>query len=280
MSIKSKIKHIISFILHGEKAPTIAKISYLNPNNQLVGKKIIITGGGRGLGFAMAKKFKSEGAEVLIAGRNEKTLKSSAEEIGCRFLVLDMQNVESFQDFIDEADKILGGVNCLVNNAGISLHENGFLDVSPNQYDSQFDTNLKGPFFLTQCFIKKCNDNRSDVTKNILFTSSETSMTVDERPYGLTKAALNSMIQGIACRFIKDGYRINAIAPGITASEMTGFDSSGDITLKINPTGRVYLPEEVAEIASFLLSDASNCLNGQILYCNEGRTINTRWKSK
>ncbi len=280
MSIKLKIKHLVSFVLHGEKKPTIANITYLQPNNQLKGKKIIITGGGRGLGFAMAKKFKTEGADVLIAGRNEQTLKSSAEEIGCMYLPIDVQDVDSFKTFIDDADKLLGGVNCLVNNAGISHHEKGFLDVSVDQFDSQFDTNLKGPFFLTQCFINKCNQNGDNVTKNILFTSSETSMTVDERPYGLTKSALNSLIQGIACRFVKDGFRINAIAPGITASEMTGFDPSGDLTLKINPTGRVYLPEEVAEIASFLLSDASNCLNGQILYCNEGRTINTRWKSK
>lgn len=277
MQIKSKIKHAISFLLHGETPTTIAKISYLQPNLQLVGKKIIVTGGGRGLGFAMAKKFMEEGADVLIAGRNESLLKESATKIGCKYLVLDVQKVDEFEKFIEQANNILGGVNCLVNNAGISLHENSFLDVNVAQFDSQFDTNLKGPFFLTQCFIKKSLENSSDATKNILFTSSETSMTVDERPYGLTKAALNSLIQGIACRYVKEGFRINAIAPGITASEMTGFDPAGNLTFDLNPTGRVYLPEEVAEVASFLLSDASNCLNGQILFCNEGRTINTRW---
>ena len=129
MNLSSKIKHIISFLLHGETKHTIANIAYLQPNNQLKGKKIIVTGGGRGLGFAMAKKFKSEGAEVLIAGRNEKTLQSSAVEIGCSYLVLDVQDIDSFNSFIDDADRILGGVNCLVNNAGISLHENGFIDL-------------------------------------------------------------------------------------------------------------------------------------------------------
>ena len=155
MNLSSKIKHIISFLLHGETKHTIANISYLQPNNQLKGKKIIVTGGGRGLGFAMAKKFKSEGAEVLIAGRNEKTLQSSAVEIGCSYLVLDVQDIDSFNSFIDDADRILGGVNCLVNNAGISLHENGFLEVNPDQFDSQFDTNLKGAYFLKQRFINK-----------------------------------------------------------------------------------------------------------------------------
>ena len=144
----------------------------------------------------MAKKFISEGAEVLIAGRNADTLAKSAAEIGCKYLQLNVQDVNSFNTFIDEVNKLLGGANCLVNNAGISLHENGFLDVSPEQFEAQFDTNLKGAFFLTQCFMEKCKENKVDTTKNILFVSSETSMTVDERPYGLTKAAMNSLVQG------------------------------------------------------------------------------------
>lgn len=278
MSLKSRIKHIISFLLHGEEKPTYAKVTYLQPNNQLLGQKIIITGGGRGLGFSMAKKFIAEGASVLIAGRNTDTLEKSALELGCNYLQLDVQDVSSFKAFIDEADKVLGGANCLVNNAGISLHENGFLDVTTEQFEAQFATNLKGAFFLTQCFINKCKGNGNDSTKNILFVSSETSMTVDERPYGLTKAALNSLVQGLAHRYVNQGYRINAIAPGVTVSDMVGATIDGDLTCNYNITNRYYLPEEVAEVATFLLSDASNCLNGQILVCNEGKTINARWK--
>lgn len=279
MSLKSKIKHIISFILHGETKPTFANITYLQPNQQLLGKKIIITGGGRGLGFSMAKKFISEGAEVLIAGRNEKSLKESASNLGCKFLTLDVQRVEDFNAFIEKADEVMGGVNCLVNNAGISLHEKGFLEVTSEQFDSQFDTNLRGPFFLTQAFITKCNENGFDTTKNILFVSSETSMTVDERPYGLTKAAMNSLVQGLAYRYVNSNFRINAIAPGVTVSDMIGVKGDdGNLTCGYNLTKRYYLPEEVAEVAAFLISDASNCLNGQILVCNEGKTINARWK--
>lgn len=278
MSIKSKLKHIISFILHGETKPIYANISFLNPHKRLEGKKIIITGGGRGLGFSMAKKFKSEGAEVLIAGRNEETLKKSASEINCMYLCLDVQNVVSFHSFIDQAEKMLGGIDCLVNNAGISLHENGFLKVSSDNFDAQFDTNLKGPFFLTQAFIEKCKTKSSESMKNIMFVSSETSMTVDERPYGLTKAALNSLVQGLAYRYVNENFRINAVAPGITVSDMVGGNATGNLRLSFNITHRYYLPEEVAEVACFLLSDASNCLNGQILVCNEGKTINARCK--
>lgn len=277
MSLKSKILHTLSVLLHGEPKPIYANITFLQPNNRLKGKKIIITGGGRGLGFAMAKRFVEEGADVLITGRNEETLKKSASEIGCKYLTLDVQNIDSFEAFMEKADNLLDGANCLVNNAGISLHENSFMDVSVGQYNAQFDTNLKGPFFLTQCFISKCREKNREGIKKILFISSETSMTVDERPYGLSKAALNSLIQGIACRFVKEDYRINAVAPGITATEMTGFDKKGSLSLDINPTGRVFLPDEIAEMACFLCCDASNILNGQIIVCNEGRTINTRW---
>ena len=277
MSLKSKILHTLSVLLHGEPKPIYANITFLQPNNRLKGKKIIITGGGRGLGFAMAKRFVEEGADVLITGRNEETLKKSVSEIGCKYLTLDVQNIDSFEAFMEKADNLLDGANCLVNNAGISLHENSFMDVSVGQYNAQFDTNLKGPFFLTQCFISKCREKNREGIKKILFISSETSMTVDERPYGLSKAALNSLIQGIACRFVKEDYRINAVAPGITATEMTGFDKKGSLSLDINPTGRVFLPDEIAEMACFLCCDASNILNGQIIVCNEGRTINTRW---
>lgn len=278
MSLKSAILHTLSVILHGEAKPTYVNVSYLQPSKQLVGKKVIITGGGKGIGYAMAKKFKSEGADVLIAGRSENRLKESAKDIGCMYLTLDVRNIEDFDTFIDNADKMLGGINCLVNNAGISLHEKGFLDVSPEQYDSQFDTNLKGPLFLTQCFINKCNERENLNTRNILFTSSETGITADERPYGLTKAALNSLVQGLAYRYVNQGYRINAIAPGVTVSDMIETKPDGDLTCNYNVTKRFYLPDEIAEVASFLLSDASNCLNGQIIVCNEGKTINARWR--
>ena len=224
----------------------------------------------------MATKFIAEGAEVLIAGRNEKQLKETSEKIGCKYLTLDVSNVENFADFMQNADKILNGINCLVNNAGISLHENTFFDVTPKTFDQQIDTNFKGAYFLTQEFIKLLKKNNRK--GNILFTSSETGDTMDFRPYGFTKAAVNSMVQGLAYLFAKDGIRINAVAPGVTASEMTGFSTESNLHYEGNTTERIYLPEEVAETACFLLSEASGCISGQIIVCNNAKTINARWK--
>ena len=276
MSLKSRLKHFVSFLLHGEAKPVYANISYLSPNATLRGKKVVITGGGRGLGFSMAKKFVAEGAEVLIAGRNMKVLEESAEKLGCKYLQLDVSNPSEFNAFMDKAEELLGGVNVLVNNAGISLHENTFFDVTPETFDKQVDTNLKGAFFLTQTFVRLIKKSGSNAC--VLFVSSETGDTMDFRPYGFTKAAINSMVQGLAYLFAREGIRINAVAPGITASDMTGLSGEGDISYAGNISGRVYMPEEVAETASFLISDAAGCVSGQIITCNNAKTVNARWK--
>ena len=191
-------------------------------------------------------------------------------------MILDVSKVETFVDFMSQADILLGGVNCLVNNAGISLHENTFFEVTPETFDKQVNTNFKGAFFLTQEFVKLIKANNRKGT--ILFTSSETGDTMDFRPYGFTKAAVNSMVQGLAYLFAKDNIRVNAVAPGVTASEMTGFSADGNLLFESNQTERIYLPEEVADTACFLLSEASGCVSGQIIVCNNAKTVNARWK--
>lgn len=267
----------MKFVLHGVPVTNVtAHISYLQPHARLAGKKIIVTGGGRGLGAAMARKFVAEGGEVLISGRDGTTLREVAEEIGCKYLTLDVQDTSAFDAFIAGADRLLGGADGLVNNAGISLHEPTFFDVTPETFDAQIATNLRGGFFLTQSFTRMLLQKKRK--GNVLFVSSETGETVDIRPYGFTKAAVNSMVQGLASLFVKDGIRVNAVAPGITASDMTGFKAGGNLYLARNATERVYLPEEVAELACFLLSDASGCISGQVIVCNNGKTINARWK--
>lgn len=273
MTIKSVLRAIFKPLFSKEIK---AEVFCLSSSEKLYGKKIVITGGSRGIGYAMAKKFVQEGASVLIAGRNIETLKMVSNELNCGYLRLDINEVNSFESFISEADSLLGGIDVLVNNAGISLHEKSFYDVTEDTFQTQFNTNLRGTFFLTQSFVKKLE--REKRKGNILIISSETGITSDIRPYGYTKAALNSMVEGLAYSLIKKGIRINALAPGVTASEMTNFDPLGNLYCKTNMLERAYLPEEVAEVACFLLSDASACLSGQILVCNNGKTINSRIK--
>lgn len=276
MKIKNKIKKVVSFLLHGEQKPIYANISYLTPSNRLSGKKIIVTGGSRGLGFSMAQKFVSEGADVLITGRDENSLKQSALQINCKYLVLDAQDLDSFKSFFATAAKLLGGFNCLVNNAGVSLHEQDFFHVTKESFDKQMNTNLRSSVFMAQGFIQEIIETKQK--GNLLFISSEVGELADNRPYGWTKASINSLVRGLASSFAANDIRINAISPGITCSSMTGFDSNGNLYIPTNATKRAYLPEEIAEVATFLLSDSSGCLSGQILVCNNGKTIYSREK--
>ena len=256
---------------------TVARVSLTEPGNRLKGKRIIVTGGTGGIGQAMAKRFACEGAAVLICGRNEDKLRQVSQELGCEYLILDVTRVDTFDSFLTEAIKKLGGeIDTLVNNAGVSLHES-FQTVTPEGFDQQVATNLKGPFFLSQRVLAYMEKN--NVKGNVLFVSSETGETADIRPYGLTKAAVNSLVQGLAYLYAKLGIRVNAIAPGVTASAMTGFDADENLACSFNVNGRVYLPDEMAEVAAFLLSDSSGSISGQIITCNNGNTINARWKN-
>lgn len=174
---------------------TKANIYTLTADQRLQGKRIVVTGGTGAIGQAMAKRFVAEGAKVLITGRNEEKLRQLALELGCEALPLDVTRVEAFSEFLSQSVEKLGGLDCLVNNAGVSLHET-FQTVTPEGFDQQVATNLKGPFFLSQRALDYME--KQGVKGHVLFISSETGDTADIRPYGLTKAAVNSLVQGLA----------------------------------------------------------------------------------
>ena len=213
----------------------------------------------------MAEKFVAEGAAVLISGRYENALKECAKKIGCQYLTLDVQDTPSLDAFISNADRMLEGANCLVNNAGISLHEPSFFDVTPETFDSQIATNLRGGFFLTQSFTKLLL--REKRKGNVLFVSSETGETADIRPYGFTKAALNSLVQGLACLFVSNGIRVNAVAPGLVMTEMVAknWEQRKERYLQTIPLYRIAQPEEIASVVVFLSSAKAGYITGSTL---------------
>ena len=253
-----------------------ANIVTIAPNELLKGRKIIDTDGSRGVGYEKKKRFVEQGANVLITGRNQETLKQSAEQINCKYLVLDVHDVNLFQSFIDNSNVLLGGFDSLVCNAGISLHEKDFFHITEQSFEAQINTNLKSNVFLAQKFIGFAMQR--NIEANILFISSEVGELADNRPYGWTKAALNSLVRGLASNFAGNGIRVNAISPGITCSDMTGLNSNGNLYIPTNATKRAYLPEEITEVATFMLSDCSKCISGQVIVCNNGKTIYTREK--
>lgn len=283
MKIKKLIRRIAKFIVFEQPNERVTvQVAQINYGSILKGRNIVITGGGSGIGLAMAKKFASEGANVIISGRNEEKLKKAVEEIGtnAQYAQFDVTDVNNDRTFLEKCKTMFNGaIDCLVSNAGLSLHENVFTNVTIDGFDKQFNTNMRGNYFLCKAFLEMKIAEKTD-NASLLVTTSETGDQAYDIPYGMTKAALNSMVRALSRRVYKSGIRVNAIAPGVTLSEMTSsYASAEDGNLYRDcASGRTFLPEEVAEVACFMLSDASKCISGEIIHTNAGNHLNPFWK--
>ncbi len=282
MGYKRVIRKIAKFILASQPETfTKVEVAQINYGGILAGKKILITGGGRGLGYYMAKKFISEGAEVVIAGRTESTLKNACSELGakCQYVVFDVSDVNGIDGFLKNSKAKLGGtIDCLISNAGLSLHENHFTNVTVEGFDAQFNTNFRGPYFLSKAFLEM-KLAKKEPSGQLLMITSETGNQCYDIPYGMTKAAGNSLTRALSRRVYKSGIRVNAIAPGVTLSDMTkdyAEAADGNMTREC-ASGRIFMPEEVAEVACFILSDAAKCISGEVIHCNAGNHLKAFW---
>lgn len=245
-----------------------ANIKTIEHGKVLAGQKILITGGSRGIGYHIAKRFIAEGAEVLIVGRNAEALPKASFELGCKYLAFDITDITQLPSLINQAAEALGGLTGLVNNAGVCNIDNGFLNVTEQSYDEQFLLNVKSPFFLTQAFVKYVTEHNVP-SSGVVFITSERGLYPDDAPYGMTKAAIGNIVAGIARRFALQGVHINAIAPGVTADTINMPEKYDDAYLKGAVGKRYIMPDELAEVAVFLMSNASKCLSGEIIPCNQ-----------
>lgn len=274
---KEYVKRGIQYVISGVPNKTVTvNVAQINYGGILEGKKILITGGSRGLGYAIAEKCLKEGALVSITGRDINTLNEAKEKLGNpeKLFVFehDIRDFQKDDALIYDARKAMGGIDCLLNNAGISIHEIDYKTCSLEQWDAQMDTNLKGVYFLTQAFMKYY-ESVGKKSGKIINMVSERGLYGDDVPYGLAKRALISYTEGMARKLILKGVRVNAIAPGVTATEMTGHDPNGNLFRRYALGRRVLLPEEIAEVTVFLMSDAANCISGQVIACNEGNHL-------
>ena len=156
---KEYVKRGIQYVISGVPNRTVTvNIAQINYGGILEGKKILITGGSRGLGYSIAEKCLKEKALVSITGRNIETLKEAKEKLGnpknLFIFEHDIRDFEKDDELIYSARRAMGGIDCLVNNAGISIHEIDYSNCTLEQWDAQMDTNLKGVYFLTQAFMK------------------------------------------------------------------------------------------------------------------------------
>jgi 3-oxoacyl-[acyl-carrier protein] reductase len=258
---------------------TQINIAQINYGGILKGKRVLVTGGSSGIGLAIAKKCLAEGATVVITGRNEAKLHAVTGELNSpslKTLVWDVSNISQREEKLDEALRLAGGgLDVLVNNAGILGGNRQFLDLTEEVWDQISSVNEKGLVFLTQCVVQKWIERRQG-GKIINMSSMRGTLGVQDGPYGMSKWGLNGLTHGLGLKLAPHGIIVNGIAPGITATDsiaIKNMDVKENAYLNGAPVSRIGLPEEIAELAVFLMSDAANYIVGQTIICDGGYTL-------
>lgn len=273
-----KIVRLVPAILQ-DGGYTSIKVAQVNYGELLSGKRILITGGSSGIGFAIARKALELGAIVVITGRDASKIKKAANELNhqnLKTLLWDVSKFEKLKLSHQEALALLGGdVDILVNNAGVLSNE-FFPNVTEDDWDRVYDVNSKGLYLLTQEVYKRwISSQRSPNVRKIINISSQGGFVGATHPYRMTKWDVVGFTQGLAIALATKGIIVNGIAPGIVATSMQKeyLNRGGNNYCGLNPVRRIALAEEIAELAAFLISDASNFIVGQTIVCDGGYSI-------
>ena len=242
----------------------------------LSGKVAVITGAGRGIGRAIALQFAEYGSKVVINYRNSITqveeLLTLIHNAGGEAIAVqaDISKEDEAKKLIDEAVKHFGRLDVLVNNAGITK-DNLLMRMSEADFDSVIDINLKGTFFCMKYASSVMLKQRSGKIVNI---SSVVGLTgnVGQVNYAASKAGVIGMTKSAARELSSRGITVNAVAPGFIETDMTDnlSEKIKEATIANIPLKRYGIASEVASAVSFLASEASNYITGQVLQVDGG----------
>lgn len=250
----------------------------------LKGKKALITGASTGIGRAIALAFAKQGADIVFSYRKNKL---EAEQVLLQMTALgrsghavcaDMSDIQNLQYLITETTHFLGGIDILVNNAGMLTRHADFLDIPIDAFDEIIAANLRAPFVLSQLAAKQMiQQNSGGSIINISSISAEI-ISVGLAHYECSKAGLHMLTKTSANALAKHNIRVNAIAPGLTETEINRVQRETDPALwqtrlaKI-PLSRIGKPEDIAHMAVVLACDASNWMTGSIINIDGGQSI-------
>ena len=239
---------------------------------RLQDKVAIITGGSRGIGFETARTFLREGARVVLCGSREETAKKAVDELRAEFPQAKIEglwpNLANFADVKEAFDRVLetyGRIDILVNNAGVS-ESTPFEKYTEELFDKVMDLNVKGLYNCTRAVTDAMTAQGSGV---ILNTSSMVSIYAQPAgvAYPTSKFAVNGMTRALARELGPKGIRVNAVAPGITETDMMKAVPKEVIAPLIAriPLGRLGQPEDIANAFLFLASDEASYISGVVL---------------
>jgi meso-butanediol dehydrogenase / (S,S)-butanediol dehydrogenase / diacetyl reductase len=241
---------------------------------RLAGKVAIITGGGSGIGKAIAMAFVREGAEVVIAGRDSKKLDLAAAEIGpdCLAVSADVSSAGSVEKLVSATLGRFKQINVLVNNAAVLLPGTAE-SLSEQDFDQTFDINVKGLWLMSRAVVPHMRVAGGGSIVNI---GSVLSMlgARNRVAYSASKGAVMAMTKAMALDHAAENIRVNCIAPGIVATEMVEKFNADPAARRqreaMHPMGRFGQPEDVASAAVFLASDESRWTTGSVMTIDGG----------
>jgi 3-oxoacyl-[acyl-carrier protein] reductase/7-alpha-hydroxysteroid dehydrogenase len=238
----------------------------------LQGKVAVVTGGTRGIGFSIVKKFLENGAKVALLGSRQETVDKALQKIKEEDADAEvmgywpnLMNAKEVEEVFVKVKELYGSIDILVNNAGVSARDS-FYDYKPEDFMKVIDLNLNSVFLCAQAAAKIMKEQGGGV---ILNTSSMVSLYGQPAgvSYPASKSAVNGLTKSLARELGKDKIRVNAVAPGVTRTDMVAAlpeEMVKRLTASI-PLGRVGEPEDVANAFVFLASDMASYVTGEIL---------------
>lgn len=247
----------------------------LNRVYGLGGKRALVTGGGTGIGLAIARCLIDAGAQVVIAGRRAEVLEQAAIDLrgNTTWMTLDVSKPEEMQAFEERFAREHGSLDILINNAGNTLKK-PFEDSTMADFDAVFDTHVRGALELSRHVIRR---NLNGPGASVIFTSSMTAFIGQPLVMGYTvaKTAISGVVRGLAAEFSSRGVRVNAVAPGWIDTDLYRKATAGDTArqqkiLSRIPMGALGRPEDIGWACAFLASPAASYITGQVLLVDGG----------
>jgi len=250
----------------------------MTTDQRCAGKRVLVTGAQRGIGRSIAERFAAAGADVAINFLDDRVAAESvAAEIaalGRRAVTLaaDVAKPDEARRLVIETERALGGIDVLVNNAGI-FPRAPFLDLTEEGWDAVLDTNLKGTFVCSQEVARRMvAAGRPGAIVN-LTSGAPYRGGMRATAYMASKLGIVGLTRGMARELASHGIRVNALAPGITNTAMPRLGNSEEALAALaraNPTGRLAEPEDIADVVVFLATDAARHVIGQVIHVNGG----------
>ena len=240
----------------------------------LQGKVALITGASRGIGKAIAHSYVQAGAKVMLSSRKEDALRATAKEIGgdTEIFAANGGDLDAGKACVMATIERFGGIDILVNNAATNPYAGPTLGIDPSRYDKTFQVNLRGPLFWTQAVWNSWMKDKPGVILNIASVGglrAEGSLGV----YNLTKAALIHLTRQLAGEL--GPTRVVGIAPGLVKTDFAKMlvDNFGDRLASTIPTGRLGEPQDIANLATFLVSDLASWITGETYVIDGGAGV-------